>query len=608
MLQVATLPGVPLTQLGEVVFGNQYVVHGGFLSWCWLWDGIGDAPRRGSSQGGHRSVMLVGAGMTAVSARRRRRRHDGVSAAATRVAERGDRGRDVVGLVRHVRRTSFRVRTHHVPPLGPAATRFRDDAPARLRTCDHQRMSTRSNGADGRRWLVRIRQWTDRLRHRLSFVPGLYVLGSIVLVSVLLRIDRDLDDRSLPDVLTTNAASARSLFAAIAGGLITSITLLLSLMLVTIQLASSQFSPRSLRDWLGSSHIQNTIGLALGTAVFCLLGLRSTGIVGDQEGQVVPNITVLAAVILGVAALFAVVRSVDQLTDSLRIGAVAQRIADDTTTVVRRSDEIRTGEAPAIAPARPAPPAAGSDDDRSSSTAAGAWEVPPDASPVTTATAGWVQQVDVPTLLAALPDGVTGHVAVPLGSFAAAGSPLLWLTPATDDDDVAAALREGFALGDTRTMQQDVGFGLVQLTDIAVRALSPGVNDPGTAEDIVVQLGDVLLSIWERPLASSVISEDDRCLVNPPVRHEDHLHRAIDPVRRYGRADPIVVSTIVRTMLMLRAETTRRGLPGPVAPIDDMIEATATTADHTAWSARERSEIERLREVARRTREDPGNQ
>lgn len=447
--------------------------------------------------------------------------------------------------------------------------------------------------------MVWLRQWTDRLRHRLSFVPGLYVVGSIVLVFVLIRVDRSLDDDSLPDVLTTNASSARALFAAIAGGLITSITLLLSLMLVTIQLASTQFSPRSLRDWLGSPHIQHTIGLALGTAVFCLLGLRSTGVVGSQEGQVVPHVTVVAAVVLGVAALFAVVRSVDRLTDSLRIGAVTQRIADDTTAVVRRSEEVRAGEAPAIAPGRPAP----SGDD-AAGTGADAWEVPPDASPVTTPGSGWVQQVDVPTLLAALPDGVTGHVAVPLGSFAAAGTPLLWLSPPTDDKDVAAALRDGFALGDTRTMQQDVGFGIVQLTDIAVRALSPGVNDPGTAEDIVVQLGDVLLTIWERPLASSVTSEDDRAVVNPPVRHADHLHRAIDPIRRYGRADPIVVCTIIRTLLMLRAETVRRGLPGPVEPIDDTIDATVATADHAAWSDRERGDVARLDDLARRARQE----
>ncbi len=454
-------------------------------------------------------------------------------------------------------------------------------------------MATTGNGLATRGQLVRLRQWADRVRHSLSFVPGLYVLGALLSALALLWVDGRLDGDALPELLTTNASSARALFAAIAGGLITSITLLLSLMLVTVQLASSQFSPRSLRDWLGNTHIQHTIGLALGTTVFSLVGLQSTGVLGDAEGQVVPHITVLVAVALGVAALFAVVRSVDRLTDSLRIGAVAQRIADETVSVVTGSDEIRAGEAPAVAPAPPLSPSMEDPDD-------GSWS-PDESTAVGAPIAGWVQQVDVPTLLESLPDGATARVTVPLGSFAAAGTPLLWVSPPIDDD-VAQAVCEGFALGDTRTMQQDVGFGLVQLTDIAVRALSPGVNDPGTAEDIVVQLGNVVLRIWERPLADAVISENGRTVINPPVVHGDHLHRAFDPIRRYGRGDPIVVATIVRTALMIRTETIRRDLAGPVEPLDELIEATIRTADRSTWSEREGDALDELAEVARAAR------
>jgi uncharacterized membrane protein len=180
----------------------------------------------------------------------------------------------------------------------------------------------------------------------------------------------------------------------------------------------------------------------------------------------------------------------------------------------------------------------------------------------------------------------------------------MWITPRQDDDDpeLLDALRSGFALGDTRTMQQDVGFGLAQLTDIAVRSLSPGVNDPGTAQHIVVQLGDVLLSIWERPAASNVISDDGRTVVNPSVGHADHLQRAVDPIRRYGRSDPIVVATIIRTLLMLRSETLRRGLPGPLDPIDELVDATFRSADRSSWSDREGGEVDRLHEMALRSR------
>ena len=96
---------------------------------------------------------------------------------------------------------------------------------------------------------------------------------------------------------------------------------------------------------------------------------------------------------------------------------------------------------------------------------------------VTAPEAGWIQQIDVPTILAALPEeGAVAWVAEPIGSFVPHSAPLLWVASSRPDDDLDhAQLRDAFALGDTRTLQQDVSFGLVQLTDIAVRALSPGV-------------------------------------------------------------------------------------------------------------------------------------
>jgi uncharacterized membrane protein len=430
--------------------------------------------------------------------------------------------------------------------------------------------------------IVRFRQLGNRIRHRLSFIPGLYVIGAIVLVQVELLIDRALRDHDLPDLLTTTVDSGRADFTAIAGALITSITLLLSIMLITVQLASTQFSPRTLRNWLGNRQLQHTIGLTLGTSVFCLLGLRTTRSLGEDGGEIVPHITVITAVILGVAALFAVVGSVDHLTNSLRIGAVAQRLADETIAVIESESEVRAGESPAVVPARE-PRTLANDE----------LQIPDDATAVVTPTAGWVQQIDVATVLDAIGPGSTARIVVPLGGFATTDSPLLWMS-APDGNVDTDALLEGFALGDTRTMQQDVGFGLIQLTDIAVRALSPGINDPSTANDIIVHIGNVLTALWERPVASARTTDDGRTVISPQVEHADHLRRALDPNRRYGRADPLVTATLMRTLRSLRTEVVRRSLPGPIEPIETLIRDTFASADRTGWSAFEVEDAKRL--------------
>lgn len=437
---------------------------------------------------------------------------------------------------------------------------------------------------------VRLRQIIDQLRHRLSFVPGLYAVGGIFVAQLTLFIDRSLSDKNIPQPLVTTVDSARSVFSAIAGGLITSITLLLSMMLITIQLASSQFSPRTLRDWLGDKWLKNTVGLALGTTVFSLVALRSTRSLGEEGGEIVPHISVILAVVLGVVSLFGVVRSVDHVTQSVQVGTVARRIAKETIDVIEADDEVQSGQRPTQAPSSGHPTS--TDESRS----AGRDDIPDDSLAIEALTSGWVQQIRAASIVKRLPEGATGRVVTPLGAFVPSGTPLMWVTPAPPEDhECRVGLLEAFALGETRTMQQDVGFGILQLTDIAVRALSPGVNDPTTANDLAVHLGDVMLALWSRPVGEDSTEDDGRTLVIRRTAHRDHLRRGFDPIRRYGAADPTVLLTIVRTLRMVRAEVERRDLPGPTDPLDEMISDTIEGADTDQWA---QSEIDELHSLA----------
>ena len=407
--------------------------------------------------------------------------------------------------------------------------------------------------------MLRLQQLLDTIRHRLLFVPIVCVLVAVVLSQVTLRIDDALGEVVLPNILRTTVDSARSILSAIAGGLISSVTLLLSLMLVAVQLASSQFSPRTVRNWIGDRTQQIAIGVVLGTTVYCLLILRETRTF-SQGSALTPNISVIVAVVLGIASLIMVVRSVDHLTDRLRIGSVAAGIMNETVHLIERAEQVAANENPAMAPVGLPTP----------TEQEGSW--PDDAFAVEAWTAGWVQQIDTDTILRAVPEGSTIHVTVTVGAFTFPNAPMAWVWPTPpDESECIQKIKSGFAIGDGRTMQQDIGYGIVQMVDIALRALSPGVNDPNTANDLIVHIGVAMLSLWERPIAPHVREEDGRRLVRFDLDHAAYLHAAFDPIRLYGSGDPSVATTMVRTLLALRSETVRRDLVGPLEPIDQVL-------------------------------------
>jgi len=424
---------------------------------------------------------------------------------------------------------------------------------------------------------VRLRQIAEQVGHRLSVIPILYVFGSIVLVQTLLFVDRSFVDETLPTVLETTVDSARAVFAAIAGGLITSITLLLSMMLVAVQLASSQFSPRTLRDWLGNRTLQNAVGFVLGTTVFCLLALRSTRDVGEDDDAIIPHITVLTAVALGVLSLVAVVRAVDHITDSLRVSSVAERVSGHTVRVIERVF------APTHDPAGRVGPESGALRDD------GWIDVPVGATPLEAPASGWAQQIDDELLLDALPPQRTGYLTVTVGGFITAGSPLLWIAPGVDGiEQCRAGILDAIALGNTRTMQQDAEFGMVQLTDIAVRALSPGVNDPGTACDVIVHLGTVMAVLWQYPAPPTTRRAGTRTIVRRQPTHAALFERAFGPVVHYGGTDRQVVHTLTQVVSQLRSEARRRELPGPVAPLDELLDALDAGDEAPVWDVSRR--------------------
>lgn len=334
--------------------------------------------------------------------------------------------------------------------------------------------------------------------------------------------------------------AARSVLGAIASSMVTVTALTFSLTVVTLQLASSQFSPRLLRTFTADRYVQATLALFLATFTFALTVLRTVRTGDDGQAGFVPQTSVTVAFVLTLASVLALVLFLSHLAREIRIEAMMSSVhsaADRTIHRLLAETPDLTGEESTKGTSAVAPP------------------VPPaNALTLTVAVSGFLLSVDEVALLkAAVEADALVHIDRHPGSSLIADTPVgaAWpragkpFTPGTRArlaEEVSQAVRTGAE----RTDLQDVAFGLRQLTDIAAKALSPGINDPTTAVHALSHSSALLCGLARRELGPRLLRDEHeqiRVVLRRPDL-EDLLDLAVDQPLRYGAAEPAVLARI----------------------------------------------------------------
>jgi uncharacterized membrane protein len=381
----------------------------------------------------------------------------------------------------------------------------------------------------------------ETLRSRLWFVPGLAAIAAAVAAIVVLLVEPD----STPDSgwFTLDAASARSVLSAISGAMISFTALVFSITMLVLQQASSQLSPRVMRTFLRDRLSQSVLGLFVAAFVFALLILLGIG--PDSASWLGVSI----ALVLVMAAVLAFVAYIDHMGHSIRPTNVIRAIGDETRAAIDRNYPA-ADDADSDAHAAGADGAPAVDDPLAADVDAGDHEVHLIA---WTGRSGYVQALDEGGLLGLAKRAERSmRLTMGVGDYLVQGAPFLALAGEVDvglddeDRDVAGLARTG----NERTMSQDPEFGFSQLTDIALRALSPSLNDPTTAVQVIDQLHDLLRLLLGRPIPSPrVLRSDEGASVLVPAPDWDAYVRAsVDQVARAGHGHPVIAQ---RLRLML---------------------------------------------------------
>lgn len=416
----------------------------------------------------------------------------------------------------------------------------------------------------------------DTVRSQLWPLPVAGILLAVVAAVALPHLDARVDDQ-LPEWLSTllfggDAGAARTLLDAISSSLITVTSLTFSLTVVTLQLASSQFSPRLLRTFTSDVFVQATLAVFLSTFTYSLTVLRAIRST-DTGGGFVPRISVTIAFLLGLVSVLGLVLFLAHLARQIRVETMLREVHDDANAT------LNSATIP-LADAEPQPPLP---------------TPPPNAAILSAPSSGFLTRIDGGELLSAATK-VDAYVMIDRhpGDSLVEGVPIgvAWTSDGGLDteavDLLQAAVRSAVGIGYERTGAQDVGYGLRQLTDVANKALSPGINDPTTAVHALGHVSAILCQLAHRDLRPAVLRDRDdaaRVFLRRPG-FDVIVDAAISQPRRYGSTDPQVMARLFSLLAEVSWHLDDHGV------IRDQLERTRHTVRRSDFDDTERRQLE----------------
>ncbi len=362
------------------------------------------------------------------------------------------------------------------------------------------------------RFGFRWRQIVHDLHTGLLFRPAMIAAAIALLGVALIQLERA---GAMPRwghrswLFSDDPGSAQAVLGAIAGSMMAVVSIIYTVLLVALSLASMQFSPRILGGLIRDRASQRTLGVFIGTFFYCLAVMRAV----RADPPWVATWAVGFAIVLALACLVSLIYFIHHIAQGIQVNNLADRIANETRQVIAQAYlEDADREPPAL---------------------------DGEVVAITASASGYLQLVDHAGLLAlARRSGAAIHVGVEPGDFVTRGEQLAQIAPGPLSADAITACQHAFDLGPHRTMQQDVGFGFRQLVDVALKAISPAVNDPSTAATCIDQLGGLLAELANRRVGPFVLGDRAGSYVAVPQPDLEALvDLAFNQLRQYGRGD-----------------------------------------------------------------------
>jgi uncharacterized membrane protein len=403
----------------------------------------------------------------------------------------------------------------------------------------------------------------QRLRASYWFLPSLLTLAALVLALAMVTVDERFKRDGLtlpPGIYKGGPEGARAVLSTVAGSMISVTGITFSITIVALTLASSQFGPRLLKNFMRDTGNQVVLGVFLATFVYCLMVLRRVH--GTQDQVFVPHLSVTLGIGLALGSVGVLIYFIDHVAQSIQAENVIAAVGRDLDSAIERfyPETIGTEFKDDFASDQPKLPG----------------NFQQEAVSLRASRTGYVQAIEGAGLMRlAKEHDLIVRVDYKPGDYVIAGSPLVQVWPAERaDEKLAEKFNNVFILGNQRTGEQDAEFAAHQLVEVALRALSPGINDTFTAINCIDRLGASLAKLAERAIPPGLRYDEENHLrvVTDVDSFKGILNAAFDQIRQNGRTNAAVTIRLLEVIREIALHVHRQAHRAALLRQTEMIE------------------------------------
>ncbi|MES2637540.1 MAG: DUF2254 domain-containing protein [Pseudomonadota bacterium] len=422
-----------------------------------------------------------------------------------------------------------------------------------------------------------LHQYWDNLRSSLWFIPTIIVTAGITLALVLIEIDSSANGWQLaerwPRLFGASAEGSRGLLSAIASSMITVAGTIFSITVVALTLASSQYTSRILRNFMRDRANQSVLGVFVGVFAYCLILLRT--IRSGGENEFVPALAVLVAVLLAFVAIGFLIFFIHHIAASLQATSIIESVATET---LRTIDQLFP-----VQPYKVKDNNVGASQEMTLKPTI--WVTIPALK------MGYIQAINFDTLFdIAKKRNIVIRMEKEIGAFIIEDCALASISGVSVTDEIIRQINATCAVDRHRSVDQDASYGIRQIVDVALKALSPGINDTTTAINCIDYLGSILVKLVSRRIESPCYHQDDQLrVISCEPTFSSFVAISIDQIRQNADGNVAVLTRLLQILMIL---VTRTSDENRLSVLNQHINLINETVNRSVPSAHDRLAIQ----------------